>query len=294
MPTPRPTASAARPSRIIRSRRSAARARASRSWRAEREQPVGAAVQRAGPLLGGAQRQPGVHLALPGGTGGLAEALAVGGVRLLLGAVLRGREPGLELGQAGQVALVRLLGLRDRALEALGLAAGGAGLRAVLAELLGHRRQRRVGLVQLGQRDVDPLLRIEALGLHAGRLEREPLPRRGRLGELGRWRRRPRPGPRSGDGWAEEPPEAKWAPSTSPSRVTAVTSASSATSARAAGRSSTTAILNSSRVSGGPQLGRALHHVHGVRRVAGQAGPVGVGGRASPRGGSRRGRGRRP
>ena len=39
--------------------------------------------------------------------------------------------------------------------EPLGLAAGGAGLRAVLAELLGHRGQGRVGLVQLGQRDVD-------------------------------------------------------------------------------------------------------------------------------------------
>ena len=75
------------------------------------EQPVGPAVQRAGPLLGGAQRQPGVHLGLPGGTGGLGQALAVGGVRLLLGAVLARREAGLELGQAGQVALVGLLGL---------------------------------------------------------------------------------------------------------------------------------------------------------------------------------------
>ena len=58
------------------------------------QQPVGPAVQRPGPLLGGAQRQPGVHLALPGGTGGLAQALAVGGVRLLLGAVLARRRAG--------------------------------------------------------------------------------------------------------------------------------------------------------------------------------------------------------
>ena len=149
------------------------------------EQAVGTPVQRAGALLGGAQRQPGVHLALAGGAGGLGEGLALGGVRLLLGAVLRGGQPGLQLRQPGEVALVRLLGLGDGALEAVGLAAGGAGLRAVLAELLGHRRQRRVGLVQLGQRDVGTLLGVEALGLHARGLEREPLPRRGRLGELG-------------------------------------------------------------------------------------------------------------
>ena len=49
-------------------------------------------------------------------------------------------------------------------------------------------------------------------------------------------------------GWLEEPPEAKWEPKTSPSRVTAVRSGSSATSPRAASRSSTTATLNSRRL----------------------------------------------
>ena len=77
-------------------------------------------------------------------------------------------------------------------------------------------------------------------------------------------------------GWLDEPPAAKWAPSRSPSRVTAVTSGASATSDRAAARSSTTATLNSSRVSAGRRSVGALHHVHGVRRAGRQARPGGV------------------
>ena len=74
-------------------------------------------------------------------------------------------------------------------------------------------------------------------------------------------------------GCEAEPPAAKWAPKTSPSRVTAVTSGRSATSARAASRSCTTAVLKSSRASDGTQGVGARHHVDGVRRVAGQPGP---------------------
>ena len=113
-PRATPTASAARPSRSSRSRRSAARARASRSALGGAQQRVGPAVQRPGPLLGGAQRQPGVHLGLPGGAGRLGEPLALGGVGLLVGGVLGGGQPRLEVGQPGEVAVAGLLGLGDR------------------------------------------------------------------------------------------------------------------------------------------------------------------------------------
>ena len=85
-----------------------------------------------------------------------------------------------------------------RLVEALGLGAGVAGLRAVLAELLGHRGQRRVGLVQLGQRDVDPAPGLLALALEGGDVEGEPLEGvRGRARAARSPRRRP-PAPRSG------------------------------------------------------------------------------------------------
>ena len=150
------------------------------------EQPVGAAVQRAGALLGGAQRQPGVHLALAGGAGGLGEPLALGGVGLLLGAVLRGGEPGLQLGQPGEVALVGLLGLGD------GSSRGGR-----------PRRGRRGPASRTGRaprpprpasrrtRAAWPARRRRASARRGARppcrrgLEGEPLPRCGRLGELG-------------------------------------------------------------------------------------------------------------
>ena len=90
-------------------------------------QRVGAAVQRAGPLLGRAQREPGVHLALPRGAGGLDEALALAGVRLLVGGVLGGGEPRLQLAEPGQVLVAGLEGGGDGALEALGLARGRSG-----------------------------------------------------------------------------------------------------------------------------------------------------------------------
>ena len=68
--------------------------------------------------------------------------------------------------------------------EPVGLAAGGAGLGAVLAELLGDRGERGVGLVQLGEGDVGALLRLEPLALEPGHVEAEPLRGRDGLGEL--------------------------------------------------------------------------------------------------------------
>ena len=97
--------------------------------------------------------------------GGLDEALALAGVRLLVGGVLGGGEPGLELAQAGQVLLAGLAGRGDGPFEALGLAACRAGERAVLPQLLGDRGEGRVGLVELGQGDAGLLERVVALGL---------------------------------------------------------------------------------------------------------------------------------
>ena len=94
-------------------------------------------------------------------------------------------EAGLEVGEAGEVGLAGLAGGGDGALEALGLALGCAGLRAVLAELLGHRGEGGVGLVQLGQRDVDALEGVVARGLEPRDLEPEALGRGGGLGQPG-------------------------------------------------------------------------------------------------------------
>ena len=64
-------------------------------------------MQSPGALLGGAQRQAGIHLALAGGLGRLGEALALGDVRLLVGRVLGRRQPLLEVGEPGTVLLTR-------------------------------------------------------------------------------------------------------------------------------------------------------------------------------------------
>ena len=92
------------------------------------EQRVGAAVQRAGPFLGGAQGQPGIHLAGPRDARLLGEALTVGGVGLLLRRVLRGREARLELGQALEVLVAGDAGGLDGLVEPGGLGSRVAGL----------------------------------------------------------------------------------------------------------------------------------------------------------------------
>ena len=113
-PRPRPTASATRPSRSSRSRRAIARARASRSASAA------AAARRPGrPAPGPAPRRCAAPSrasisACARGAGRLREPLPLGGVGLLVGAVLGGGEPALELGQAGEVPVAGLLGGGDR------------------------------------------------------------------------------------------------------------------------------------------------------------------------------------
>ena len=166
------------------------------------QQRVGPAVQRAGPLLGGAQRQPGLHLGGPRRARGLGEPLALGGVRLLLRGVLGRRQSRLELREALEVLVPGVPGGLDRLVEPGGLGPGVAGLGAVLAQLLGHGGQRGVGLVQLGQGDVDPAPRLLALGLQRGHVEAESLEAWAAAPRAARRPRRPRPGPRSGSaGW---------------------------------------------------------------------------------------------
>ena len=272
--TPRPTASPTRPSRWSCSRRAIARGPGVALGLGRLEQGVGAAVQRPRPLLGGAQRRAAPPSRPRGRRGTRRRAARAAWCR----APRRGRPRRWPAATRARRAPARSrsrasVAASDGLVEALGLGAGVAGLRAVLAELLGHRGQGRVGLVQLGQGDVDPPPGLLALALQRRGVEGEPLE-----GVRGAWsaarppRRRP-PAPRSGSAGSTSRRRRSAAPSRSPSRVTAVRSGASATSDRAAARSSTTATLNSSRASAGRSSAGALHHVHGVRR-AGRAGPA--------------------
>ena len=139
------------------------------------EQGVGAAVECPGALLGRPQRQPRLHLGRPRRAGLLGQLLARSGVRLLVGSVLGAGQAGLELRQPLQVPVAGLLRSRDRLVEALRLGPRVAGRGAVLAELLRHRGQGRVGLVQLGQGHVDApprLLALRARGCEASKVSR--------------------------------------------------------------------------------------------------------------------------
>ncbi len=147
-------------------------------------QRVGATGESASALLGGAQRQPGVHLRGAGGACRLTELVARGGVGLLLGRVLGRGEPLLEVGESGEVLVAGLLRPRDGGGEALGLALGRPGHRAELAELLRDGSQGRVGLVELGQGHVHPLLGLAALVCEPGDVEAESLAGVGGCGEL--------------------------------------------------------------------------------------------------------------
>ena len=212
--TATPTAWAARPSRISRSRRSMARARASRSASAARSSESARPWRaRARSSLVRSARRASIS-AWRAVAGGLDQALA----RRRCRAPRRWR-PGprsrrlLELGEPGEVLLAGLLGGRHRLRRsARPRPAAAARLRAVVAELLGHGGEGRVGLVQLGERDVDAALGVLPLGLEAGDVEPEPLGRGDRLGQRGSRRRRTPPGSRAGWAGSAEPPAAKWAP----------------------------------------------------------------------------------
>ena len=142
-------------------------------------------MQRASTLLGGAQREPRLHLGLPGGPRGLDQPLLLRGVRLLVARLLRRRQPLLELDDPGGGVGASGLGLGDGVGQTLRLGARRTGERAVLAQLLGDRGQGRVGLVQLGQRDVGAPPGLLALALEPDQVEPEPLARSHRFGKGG-------------------------------------------------------------------------------------------------------------
>ena len=109
-------------SRIRRSRRSLARACALSLLLRRLAQAVGAAVQRAGPLLGGAQREPGLHLGLarqPARPRRDVDARPCRAPRPVRPG--GGREPLLELGEPGDVVVAGLLGRGDRGVDPLRL-----------------------------------------------------------------------------------------------------------------------------------------------------------------------------
>ena len=161
--------------------------------------------------------------------------------------------------------------------EARGLGPGVAGLGAVLAELLGDGGQGGVGLVQLGQRDVDAPPGLLALALEGGDVEAEPLERVGGRGELlgglvdGRLhldQARLARGAAGGEVGAEQVAVAGHRGDVGrvadqrPRRGEVVDDRDAGEQPR----------------QGGPQLGGALHHVDGVRR------PGRTGRRATARG----------
>ena len=147
-------------------------------------------------------------------------SLGVGLVRLV-GLRLGQVQPLLEVGQAGEVAVAGVLGSGAGLVQPGRLGAGLAGRLAELGQLLGHRGEPGVGLVQRLER----LLDLGACS--CGRRSRDsaswalqPLVPGGGLVGLLRAPRRRRPGSRSRVGADDDPPAAQPVPRTSPSRVT--------------------------------------------------------------------------
>ena len=227
--TPRPTASAARPSRTqplaaLDRRGPGPRARPA----AAREQRVGAAVEGAGPLLGWCAARAGRPSRPAGPRGPPRRAARARWCRAPRRAPSSAAaEAVLELGETGEVLVARLLGGRDRLVEPLGLGAGrrGPGSRSWPSS---SATAARVASDSCSLASATSTRRWASRRSRSRRAMSKPSrsEARDRLGELARRPRRRRPGSRSGWAGAAEPPAAKWAPRRSPSRVTAVTSGS--------------------------------------------------------------------
>ena len=84
-------------------------------------------------------------------------------------------EPVLQVGEPGDVAVTRLLGVRDGLAQPLGFVVRRASGRAELAELLGQRRHRSVGLMQPGERDLDGGTGLTMLLVQLALSEAQPL-----------------------------------------------------------------------------------------------------------------------
>ncbi len=172
------TSRATAASRARRTRRASALARPSRSWAAARSSwsaRPDSARTRSSPVRTARRCSTSAWRAA---RAAVLELVPQGGVGLGVvrpgGARRRCRVPLGELGQRGPVGLEGLGCGRDRALDPLGLAAGGAGLGAELAQLLGHRRHPGVRLVQAVEGCLHVAGRVSLL-LERG-LQREPHP----------------------------------------------------------------------------------------------------------------------
>ena len=214
-------------------------------------QLVGAAVQGAGALLGGAQRQPRLGLGGAGLPRRVDELLA--GVELGLGGRvgLGAGQAALELGEPGLVLLAGGLGLLDRLGQPVGLAPGasGPGSRTGPAPRRRRRAWRRTRAAWRARRR--PAGCASARSCSSRAMSKDS--RSDDAIASASWRLASSTAAwiSSRLGWLDEPPAATWAPRTSPSRVTAVSSGCRATSWRAAVRSPTTATRSSRWVSAG-------------------------------------------
>ena len=247
-------------------------------------QRVGPAGQGPDPLLQGPQRQPGVHLGRPGQPGRLGRAGPARPDRarrsrprpgqlqpvLQVGQPGRGRGPGPPRPGAIACGSRSASPRADRAVElswpsssaSAAIAASDSCSRASvdLDRLAGRPRAARSSSVWANRS------RSQAWLASASRCS---------ASSIAAWTS-------IRLGCAEEPPAAKWALSTSPSRVTAIRSGSAATRSWAAGRSSTTATLRSTRSHAPAQLGGHLDHVDRVRAPAGSVGQSARLGRSAP------------
>jgi hypothetical protein len=132
--------------------------------------------QRERPLLAGADREPGLDLAGPGGDDERTDALVLALVgNRVVGRGLCGPQPGFELGEPGQVALVCRGSLVDRTGMALGLARSRPRGRPQLPEPLGDRGEPRVGLMELADRGLHVVLRLVCRLGGSGEREAQPL-----------------------------------------------------------------------------------------------------------------------
>ena len=148
------------------------------------QQRVGAAVQGPGPLLGGAQREPRVHLALAGDAGGLGELLAVG---------VSGSSSGASsavASRASRSASPADASARASSAFAIAWVSRSASPRAARAwEPYWPSSSATAASVasdscSLASATSTRLLRLEPLALEAGHVEAEPLGGGDRLGEL--------------------------------------------------------------------------------------------------------------
>ncbi|CAB4930150.1 unannotated protein [freshwater metagenome] len=131
-------------------------------------QRLGAAAHGVRAFLGGAHGEPGLDLDGPCHVRGCGRLVPVDGFGFHRGRLLRVVQPGLQLGQLFErpiAAGLQLAALTDQSLPFL---VGDAGFLAEPAQLLVDRRDRRIGLVECGQRLLGSVLAGLLLCLRTG------------------------------------------------------------------------------------------------------------------------------